>query len=120
MFAHLFWNGSMDTFANLIVWLNIVGAGLSAFFNFKAARTNPAPWQRVRLLIGVYSIIYVIGYLWLLGIGEDILSWSQTMRGVSVLAWPLVWIAPAYVSTRFWKDVRHSIKKIETETGNEK
>ena len=111
MLAHLFWNGSIDVFGNCIIWLNVIGAALSAFFNFKAARTNPAPWQRIRLLIGVYSIIYVIGYMWLLGIGEDVLTWSQTMRGGSVLVWPLVWIAPAYVSTRVWNEVKQDIRK---------
>lgn len=112
MLAHLFWNGSIDVFGNCIIWLNVIGAVVAAFFNLKAARNNPAPWQKIRLLTGVYSIIYVVGYMWLLGIGTDgIEAWSQTMRGVSVLAWPLVWIAPAYVSTRVWNNVRRDIRK---------
>jgi hypothetical protein len=106
------WNESLDTFANCIVWLNILGAAVAAVVNFHASHVNPAPWSRIRLMIAAYATIYVGGYLWLLNV-DDIAVWSQTMRGVSVLTWPLVWIAPAWVSTRVWREVKQQITDSE-------
>lgn len=40
-------------------------------------------------------VIYIVSYVILLGdFPQRILAWSRIMRGVSVVAWCIVWIAP--------------------------
>ena len=52
------------------------------------------------------AILYVAGYLAVLAGAVPILLWSQTFRGVSLIAIPVVWILPALHVGRRWEHDR--------------
>lgn len=56
----------------------------------------------------------MLGYSYLAIFPDSILTWSQTMRGVSLLAWPIVWIIPAVVQRRSLRRTRDIIEKEST------
>lgn len=119
MFAgidHFLWNDQMDVTANIIIIINCVMAFISGAVNLYASKHNPEPWKKIRFMVGVFAIIYGGCYLWLLS-SEDLERWSSVMRGVSLVVWPLVWIAPAWVSIRVWIDVK-KILRVDQEKAN--
>jgi hypothetical protein len=74
---------------------------------FTAAVGNTAAAMRgpygLRVVCGVraaLAALYVPAYLWLLLHPEDRLIWSQTVVGVSLMTWVLVWNLPAYIALR--------------------
>lgn len=49
--------------------------------------------------IAALAALYLAGDLWVMNTG-DVDSWSRVYRGVSLAAWPLVWIVPPLRSVR--------------------
>lgn len=88
----------------IISWLNALMALTAAGVNLAAA-LRPGPfgqWAPLRAAIAFLAFVYGVAYA-LLAAGIVPLSrWSPVMRGVSLVAWPLVWIAPAVVSWSVW------------------
>lgn len=86
----------MSGYEQLVTALNMVGAMCAVTANAWAARRGLYRLRPLRWAIVAYSVVYVVAYWWLLMNG-DVLPWSRIMRGVSIVAWPLVWCAPAIV-----------------------
>lgn len=50
------------------------------------------------------AAMYVGAYVWLL-VDPDVVHWSQIMRGVSIVVWPLIWILPGVTAVRARNDL---------------
>lgn len=57
----------------------------------------------------VLSAFYVVGYVWLLTTADSVDVWSSRMRGLSLLVWVTVWIAPAVLSVRIWHRMQRDV-----------
>jgi biotin transporter BioY len=108
----------MTNFDRLVVVLNALLAATAAVTNARTVIGNSEAMQRVRASIAAIAAVYVVGYGWLALYPETIVTWSKTMRGVSLIAWVVVWIVPAVVQRRSMKRVREILDK-EQSRGSE-
>lgn len=83
---------------------NVVLAFTAAAVHMWAAVHVPFTKDRRRHQgIGLLALLYGCGYVTVLTGWVPILSWSSFFRGVSLVAWVLVWIVPAMASVRTWR-----------------
>lgn len=101
----------MSSFDRAVVVVNALLAFASACANVRAVRGSTAMWRSVHVTIAALAVVYAAAYAYLAAWPDSILTWSQTMRGVSLLAWPVVWIAPAVVQRRSNRQVRDIITR---------
>ena len=90
----------MSGVEHMVVLINSGCAALAFFVNAATSRAAPPPWKLIRALVSCLALIYSIAYLWLFLHPDRLLAWSSTMRGVSLLSWPIVWVRPAVVTLR--------------------
>ncbi len=99
----------MSTLERYVVLANAVMALFAMGVNAGTAHATPEPWRSVRIPIAALAGIYSAAYLWLF-FTQDVGPWSSIMRGVSVLAWPVVWIRPAIVNRRVVAAMRKAVR----------
>ena len=95
--------------------VNVVCMSMSVIVNWWAARSGLFRFRTVHAAIAAVSGLYVVGYLWLLGLlpGVDAPSvpqWSSVLRGFAIIADLVVWITPAAMSVRMNRDLHHAIR----------
>lgn len=84
--------------ANLVCCLVAVGANLWA----STRRGGWSEWRPLRLAVALLAVVYATGYTLLLAGTVDLRSWSAFYRGVSPVAWLVVWAGPAVWSSHAW------------------
>jgi len=82
------------TLADFIIWINLAGATLSVIVAYWAAKRLPKALHAILIPIGILACIYVVAYVLLLSGVVAFARWSEVMRGVSIMAWFIVWIYP--------------------------
>lgn len=90
---------------NTVLVLNVLLAFAAGVINLAAA-VRPGPfgqWAPVRAAIAVLAFFYSFAYAVLAAGLVPLEQWSPFMRGVSLVAWPLVWIAPSALSWLIWR-----------------
>jgi hypothetical protein len=80
-----------------VFWLNMGCAAVSCAINAYAAFVNDPRWRPFNAAVSAMSLLFVGGYIWVITT-EDVTSWSRVFRGVSLVAFPLVWWTPALLS----------------------
>lgn len=101
----------MDLFERAVVALNALLALTATVINLHASKKVVGEWRGVRVSIAAVATAYVLGYTYLVMFPEEIIVWSKAMRGVSLLAWPVVWIYPAVLQRRSVKRTREILEK---------
>jgi type VI protein secretion system component VasK len=89
------------TTVTLLFCANFAGAITAAAINIAAWRMSTEPFRR-RLFssIALLALVYAVSYVWVLSNHTTVANWSYVMRWVALLAWALVWSAPA--AARIW------------------
>ena len=98
----------------VFAWL-VVAMGAAGIAHFYAWQQTPRIARRERRLHAVtalLALLYVAGYLAVLSGAVPILLWSQTFRGVSLVAIPVVWILPAVHVGRRWEHDKAAAAKL--------
>lgn len=98
----------------VFAWLVVV-MGAAGCAHLHAWRQTPRIARRERRLhamTAMLAVLYVGGYLAVLFDVWPILLWSQTFRGVSLIAIPVVWILPAVHLGRRWEHDRAVAAKL--------
>jgi phosphatidylglycerophosphate synthase len=90
--------------------LTLVGAAVSTVMSCVASRHGLVRLRPIHAGVAVLSAIYVVGYLWLLFGNPSVVLWSSVMRGFSLTAWVLVWIAPAWTSWSVNRELHQAIR----------
>lgn len=93
----------------VVAWLNVTMVTASIIVNWYAFYKGIPGLRMVHAATAVLSTFYVLGYIWLLSFVHDVSTWSSAMRGLSVLAWLIVWIAPALQSIKIWRNMRTAV-----------
>lgn len=90
---------------DLVVFVvNMTMALLSGAVNLRVAVHHPFLATRRRFQwIGLLSLLYAAGYIAVLLGKVPVATWSSYFRGVSMLAWPMVWIWPAVADAMKWR-----------------
>lgn len=86
--------------AELVAWINLLGAFLSMILQGIAAVRGSMRARWLHAAIACVAGAYVAGYAWLVSLtpNGDIRHWSEVMRGVGPVAWIVAWWAPAVLS----------------------
>jgi hypothetical protein len=112
-------NQNLSTIENFIIWVNVFFASFSGWFAFKASKMGIYGLRNSFKLISGMAWLYTVSYGILLISDINFLSWSSIMRGVSIFAWAIVWILPAYTSIKLWKklekNVTETLREIEAD-----
>lgn len=98
----------------VFAWL-VVAMGAACIAHLYAWQQTPRIARRGRRLHAVtalLALLYVAGYLSVLAGAVPILLWSQTFRGVSLVAIPVVWILPAVHVGRRWEHDKAAAAKL--------
>lgn len=83
-----------------VIALNALLSGGAFGFNLVVALRS-AKWGRiVHGAIASLAVGYVCSYVLLLATDVAVANWSSVMRGVSLVAWLVVWTGPAYLRLR--------------------
>jgi hypothetical protein len=97
--------------------LNLCCVVVSVVVNWWAARSGLFRFRTAHAAIAAVSAMYVVLYLWLLGwlspIGLSaplVPVWSSVGRGISLVAWIVVWICPACMSIRATRELHAAIR----------
>lgn len=108
-------NGNLSFFENFIIWINLFFAAASGYMAFKASKIGILGMRHSFKFVAGMAWLYTISYFILLTSDVNFLSWSSIMRGVSIFAWAVVWIIPAFVSIKLWKKLEKSVsQKLES------
>lgn len=88
-----------------IVIVNLLAAiaGLAAMV--RLARVPLRDARRLGVAGAILAVCYVVGYVWFLFHPGSVAPWSSTMRSVSVVAWPVVWVATPLLLARVCREV---------------
>lgn len=83
----------------VVIIVNMALAATAAGVQFRAASRGLPELRAWHAASGVLAVIYVGAYGVLLAVmHDDRGSWSLWVRPLALLAWPIVWIAPAVIS----------------------
>lgn len=91
--------------------VSLIGAALSFIVSCRAARHGLLRFRPVHAAAAGLSAVYVVGYLWLLLLNPQVVTWSSVMRGFSMVAWVVVWVAPAWLSLRVNRELHAAIRE---------
>lgn len=91
--------------------VSMLGAVVSVVVNWWAARSGLLRFRTVHAAIATISVLYVAGYVWLLFGNVDPARWSSTLRGLSIVAWVVVWICPACMSIKATRELHAAIRE---------
>jgi hypothetical protein len=100
----------------VVVVLNLVCVAVAVAVNWWAARSGLLRLRTIHAAIAAIAGVYVAGYLWLLGLipfldAPDPARWSSVLRGLSLVAWVVVWVAPAVLSIRTTRELHTAIRE---------
>lgn len=94
------------TALTLPLWLHAL------WWNVAATRHGVLETVRMRAATSMLALIYFVGACVLLFSNVNPARWSDVMRGVGVIALPVVWSLPAMLSVRMGDKIRATNKKI--------
>lgn len=102
---------------NFVLWTNLLTACFAFWFNRKAYKSGIPQLRKSAFLTAWLAVLYVAAYLFLILTNADFFAWSGLIRGISIVAWIIVWIQPARVSVKVWKayptDIRDEMRLTE-------
>ena len=98
----------------VFAWLVVVmgAAGIAHLYAWQQTSKLARRGRRLHAVTALLAILYVAGYLVVLAGAVPILLWSQTFRGVSLIAIPVVWILPAIHIGRRWEHDKVAAAKL--------
>lgn len=96
-----------DMFA---IWMNAGMSAVAAVTMLIASRHSFPEFRAVRAAGGVLASIYCGAYIWLAFHLERSREWSNLLRPVALLVWPIVWIIPTVLSMRLWSKLVRAVE----------
>ncbi len=101
----------MTPIEELIIAVNALMALGSVVVNVWAARDGLLRFRVVHAAVASLGVLYALLYGWLLICDPPLRLWSSIGRGLSLTAWPIVWILPAVVSIRATHELHQAIQR---------
>ena len=89
-----------------VIWLNLAGSLFACIVNAWSARHGWPDWSPLRWSVAAIACLYVMGYISLLAGWVPLDVWSRFFRGVSPVAWVVVWAGPPLHAARITRKLR--------------
>ena len=105
----------MTLVEELIIAVNALLALGSVVVNAWAARDGLLRFRVVHAAVASLGVLYALLYGWLLLFDPPLQTWSSVGRGLSVTAWPIVWVWPALASVRAMRELHSAIRSRQEE-----
>jgi len=99
-----------------VIVVNLALAALAAALAAWSAFRGMIVFRPLHAAVSMLAVIYCVSYVWLLsnyGGTEPVATWSKVMRGVSIAAWPTVWMAQSVISVRIHRAVQHAAERLD-------
>lgn len=91
-----------------IIWLNLIGVTFALAVNIWSARRGWKDWSPFRYVVATIAAVYACGYIALLAGWVTLDVWSRFFRGVSPVAWFVVWAGPPIHAARITRRLTRS------------
>ena len=101
----------MTLVEELIIAVNALLALGSVVVNVWAARDGLLRFRVIHAAVASLAFLYALLYGWLLLFDPPLRLWSSIGRGLSLTAWPIVWVLPAVVSIRATRELHQAIQR---------
>lgn len=100
----------LSTAEIIVVLVNIVMVTAAVVINWRASQHGVVRYRIVHAAVAALSGVYAVGYLFLLLGDVSVENWYSIFRGVSVIAWPVVWWWPALTSLRVHRELKEALQ----------
>lgn len=100
----------MTLVEELIIAVNALLALGSVVVNWWASRDGLLRFRVMHAAVASLAILYTALYGWLLLFDPPLRTWSSIGRGLSLTAWPIVWVWPAWVSVSAMRELHAAIR----------
>ena len=97
------------TLTLFVIWCSLAMSLTAALVCAYASRHSFPELRPVFAASGVLALIYSGAYLWLGFNIERSAQWSQYVRPVGLIAWPVAWIFPPAMSVLLYMRVRRTL-----------
>jgi len=105
----------MTRIEEVIIAINAAMALGASALNWWAARDGLLRFRVVHAAVASLALCYVALYGWLLLFDPPLQTWSSVGRGLSVTAWPIVWVWPALTSAQSMRELHSAIRSRQEE-----
>lgn len=112
---HFLTNDNLGVAENIVLWFNLVGSLASIYFNIKAFKVGIPRFRKIALMVAGLALLFSLGYIHLIFFEPNYMVWAAISRGIAMVAWPIVWIWPAFLSTQVWSELEKRIKEYDKE-----
>lgn len=86
-------------------WIQVLMTATSCGLAIWAARRGVVNTRPLHAACAALSAVYCVGYLVLVIARPNVGEWSNTMRGVGLVAWPVAWMSWSIISVRLQRRV---------------
>jgi len=94
----------------IVIAVNMVMVLAAVAINWRASQHGVVRYRIVHAAVAALSGVYAAGYLVLMLGDVSVENWSSVMRGVSIVAWPVVWWWPALTSLRVHRELKEALQ----------
>jgi hypothetical protein len=95
----------------LIALLNGLLALAAVISSFWAVPKVGKPLNIVLVIAGCLALFYSGAYIWLLFHISEVAAWSNTLRWLGLISWPVAWIFPPLAMVRYKTVAGRGIRK---------
>lgn len=99
-------------FDGIQVAMSAVACGLSVW----ACRSGLLNLRPLHAAVAMLAAVYCAGYLYLIVEQPNVGDWSNVMRGVGLVAWPVAWVSWPILSIRLQSRVGRLHRVVEERT----
>lgn len=104
------------TLNDLIVLGNALLALLAAVVGLWAATRGVPALRVIHAATGALALLYALSYGYLLvDLDGRLRRWSEVMRGVALIVWPIAWIWPPLASVRRYREAKARVDRLDVE-----
>lgn len=96
---------------NVLIWLNLLGATGAFLVNRKAYKIGIPSHRKTSFLVARISVFYIVAFGVLILFDPSYLEWASIMRGVALVVWPVVWMQPAWMSIKIWREFPNLLRE---------
>lgn len=98
-----------DTTTKIFVGGGLLGSIYAVYWTWRGAREAVAAMRPVYAAVCTLAFLYLLSYLFIIFTNVDELKWSYWVRGLVIVAWVVVWAAPARRSIKIANELNKAV-----------
>ena len=98
-----------DTTTKIFVGGGLLGSIYAVYWTWRGAREAVAAMRPVYAAVCTLAFLYLLSYSFIIFTNVDELKWSYWVRGLAIVAWVVVWAAPARRSIKIANELNKAV-----------